>query len=275
MNTTFITATPEQALRARARAVWEAGDFGLIARHSEPAAAEFIERLPLAPGQRVLDVACGTGNLALPAARRGAFVCGLDIAPKLLEQARVRAAAEGLAIEFTEGDAEALPYPAGRFDVVVSMFGVMFAPRPERAAAELLRVCRPGGLIALANWATEGFIAETFGLLARHAPPQSGTVSPLLWGDPVTARARLGGDEVEARFERRVARLAFPFPPAQAVDFFRQFFGPTVKAFATLDPAGQGRLRAELETLFTTHNRDRNGGTVFEAEYLEVLVSRP
>lgn len=275
MNTTFITATPEQALRARAKSVWEAGDFGLIARHSEAAATEFIERLPLTPGQRVLDVACGTGNLALPAARLGAFVCGLDLAAKLLEQARVRAAAEGLAIEFTEGDAEALPYPAGRFDVVVSMFGVMFAPRPDRAAAELLRVCRPGGLVALANWTAEGFIADNFRLMARHVPPPPGSVSPLLWGDPVTVRARLGGDEVNVRFERRLARLAYPFPPAQTVDFFRQFYGPTLKAFAALDPDGQARLRADLESLFTSHNCDRNGGTVFEAEYLEVLLTRP
>src|SRR5262249_32500872 len=139
------------ALKSRLKATWTAGDFGLVARSYESGAAEFVRRLGLVPGTRVLDVACGTGNLAVPAARTGAEVTGVDIATNLLEQARARAAAEGLAVRFNEGDAEKLPYPDAGFETVISMFGVMFAPRPELAAAQLLRVCRPGGTIALAN----------------------------------------------------------------------------------------------------------------------------
>lgn len=156
------------ALKSRLKATWMAGDFGLIAKSYEAGAAEFVRRIGLVPGSRVLDVACGTGNLAVPAARTGAEVTGVDIATNLLEQARARAAAEGLTARFDEGDAEMLPYPDASFDAVISMFGVMFAPRPERSAAELLRVCRPGGRIALANWTPSGFVGQMFKTITTH-----------------------------------------------------------------------------------------------------------
>ena len=274
MSTTFLNASPEQLLRSRAKAVWESGDFGVVARYNEPAAAEFMSRLPLQPGARVLDLACGTGNLALLAARAGCVTAGLDLAANLITQARARAAAERLPLAFTEGDAEALPYPDASFDFVVSMFGVMFTPRPERAATEFLRVCRPGGTVALANWTPEGFIGENFRVVGRHVPPPAGGVSPLLWGDEATVRARLGGHVSELRLVRRIARLRYPFPPAQTVDFFRQFYGPTLRAFAALDAAGQAQLHSDLENMFSTHNRSRHGVTEVEAEYLEVVATR-
>jgi SAM-dependent methyltransferase len=272
MSTTFLNASPEQILRSRSKAVWESGDFGLVARYNELAAEEFMSRLPLKPGHRVLDLACGTGNLAVLAARAGCVTAGLDLATNLIVQARHRAAMERLPLAFTEGDAEELPYPDSSFDFVVSMFGVMFTPRPERAAAEFVRVCRPGGTIALANWTPEGFIGENFRVVGRHVSPPAGGVSPLLWGDEATVRARLGDHVSELRLTRRIARLRYPFPPAQTVDFFRQFYGPTVRAFASLDSAGQGRLHADLETMFQTHNRSGDGVTEVEAEYLEVVA---
>src|SRR5579859_6401869 len=198
-------------LKQRMRSAWMAGDFGQIARYSTNAAEAFIDRLQIQPGSRVLDVACGTGNLAIPAARKGAQVWGVDIAPNLLEQARKRAAAEGLDATFEEGDAEQLPYPDAHFDVVMTMFGAMFAPRPELVAAELARVCRPGGIIAMANWTPEGFVAKQFALGNRYAPPPEGVPPPVLWGDEQVVRQRLGAVTSEIRTARRTADFDYPF----------------------------------------------------------------
>ena len=181
-----------EAVKARQKATWESGDFGKIARTIEHVAEEFMERQPLQPGAHVLDVACGTGNLAVLAARRGCVVSGLDIATNLIDQARTRAAAEGLVADFREGDAEALPFADCQFDLVVSMFGVMFTPRPNVATAELLRVTRPGGRIALANWTPEGFIGKMFNVFKAHLPPPpAGVPSPMSWGNETTVRLRL------------------------------------------------------------------------------------
>jgi len=254
--------------------LWESGDFGLIARYNEPSAAEFMQRLPLQFGERVLDLACGTGNLAVLAAQAGCVTTGLDIASNLIAQARARAKNAGLTIEFVEGDAEAMPLPAAAFDYVVSMYGMMFCPRPDRAAQECCRVCRPGGTIALANWTPEGFIGETLRVVTRAVPPAPCSISPMLWGDEATVRARLEMLVTSLRLTRRVARLHYPYPPAQTVDFFRQFYGPTLRAFALLDVKGQARLHDELESLFTRHNRCPSGTTEVEAEYLEVVATR-
>lgn len=210
------------ALKNRLKATWTAGDFGLIAQCYETGAEEFVGRLRFVPGTRVLDVACGTGNLAVPAARSGAEVTGVDIAANLLEQARARAAAEGLSARFDEGDAEKLPDPDASFDAVISMFGVMFAPRPELAVAEMLRVCRPGGTIALANWTPGGFVGQMFKTIAGHVPPPAGLPSPLLWGDEATVRARLGDACSELLTRPRKIQFEFPFPPAEVVEFWRE-----------------------------------------------------
>jgi SAM-dependent methyltransferase len=275
MSTTYFNATPEQSLRARCKATWESGDFGIVAKYNDPAAAEFMARLPLRAGQQVLDVACGTGNLAMIAARKGCVTIGIDIAANLILQARARAAVEGLQFDFRESDAEELPLPDASMDAVVSMYGLMFAPRPERAAAEALRVCKAGGMIALANWTPEGFIGENFRRLAKRVPSTATTISPLLWGDEVTVRARFGDAVQGLKLERRMARLRYPFSPAQTVDFFRQFYGPTLRAFAALDADGQRRLHGDLEEIFAAHNRSCVGDvTEVHAEYLEVVAIR-
>ena len=182
--------------------MWMAGDFGQIARLNESEGVEFVNRLNLKPGMKVLDVACGTGNTSIPAAKTGAEVTGLDIAPNLLEQARKRAQVEGLKIEFIEGDAEQLPQGDASFDVVISMFGAMFAPRPELVASELLRVCRPGGSVAMGNWTPEGFVGTMFKITAKHSPPPQGVPAPVLWGDPKTVSERFSA---AARVESRNA----------------------------------------------------------------------
>ena len=263
-----------ESLKTRLRATWMAGDFGQVAKVIEGAAEEFIARLQLKPGARVLDVACGSGNLSLPAARAGAVVTGVDIAPNLLEQARARAASEGLTIQFDEGDAEALPYPDAAFDEVVSMYGAMFAPRPELVAAELLRVCRPGGRIAMANWTPEGFIGRMFKVTGKHVPPPAGVPSPLKWGDEESVRERLREGVADLQMTRRMCRFEFPSTPAEVVEFFRRFYGPTQRAFEALDAAGQAALRADLERLWAEHNRASDGTTDVEGEYLEVVATR-
>lgn len=267
-------AIPELgALKSRLKLTWMAGDFDKIAQVIEPGAVAFIERLALAPGTRVLDVACGSGNLSLPAARAGAVVTGLDIAPNLIETARKRAGALGLEINFDEGDAEQLPYGDTSFDTVVTMFGAMFAPRPETTAAELLRVCRPGGRIAMANWTPAGFIGQMFKTTAAHVPPPN-IPSPLLWGDEAIVRERLRSGVADLQTSRRMVAFRLPIRPEQTVDYFRDWYGPTLRAFAALDEEGQAALRRDLTRLWSEHNRAADGTTHVEAEYLEVVATR-
>lgn len=258
---------------ARNRAVWTAGDFDRIAAAYRDSAADFVTRLGLRPGEAVLDVACGTGNLTLPAARAGAKVVGLDIAPNLLETGRRRAAAEGLEISFEEGNAESLPYPSGSFDTLITMFGAMFAPRPDRVSAELLRVLQPGGRIAMANWTPGSFIGSMLKAHVALVPPPPGVPSTLLWGDEETVRKRLTGVR-EIAFQRRHVLFEFPVPPRQVVEIFRDWYGPTVRTFEALDGDGKARLFGNLLDLWEGHNRATGGTTQVESEYLEVIAQR-
>ncbi|HEX8274586.1 MAG TPA: class I SAM-dependent methyltransferase [Longimicrobiaceae bacterium] len=267
--------TPEmQALKDRLRATWSAGDYGHFATYLEPGALAFLERLAVAPGTRMLDVACGAGQIAIPAARAGVRVTGIDLAPNLVEQARARARAEGVDAEFLEGDAEALPFGDGEFDLVVSLIGAMFAPRPDRVAAELTRVCRPGGRIAMANWTPDGFVGRMFAAVGRHAPPPTLMPSPVKWGDEATLRERLRDGIAGVEATRRTYPMRYPFPPADVVEFFREYYGPTNRAFAALDDAGRSALREELESLWAGSNLATDGTTHVEAEYLEVVAAR-
>lgn len=263
-----------EQLKQRMRGTWMSGDFGQIARYSAKGAEEFVGRLGISSGMRVLDVACGTGNLAIPAARKGAQVTGVDIAPNLVEQACQRAAGEGLQATFEEGDAEQLPYPDAQFDLVMSMFGAMFAPRPERVASELARVCRPGGTIAMANWTPQGFVGKMFSLTSRYVPPPEGIPAPVLWGSERVARERLDGFARNTQTVRVTLLFDYPFPPRQVVQFFRDYFGPTQMAFSKLDAPGQLALAADLEKLWAEHNQAENGRTLVSAEYLEVTATR-
>jgi len=268
------TAPDINALKSKMRDTWMAGDFGVIARYAAASEEEFVARLQLAPGMRVLDVACGTGNTAIPAARYGAHVVGVDIASNLLEQARQRAAQEGVQAEFREGDAERLDFAEASFDMVISAFGAMFAPRPEGVAAEFLRVCRPGGLIAMANWTPGGFVGKMFATSARHVPPPPGIPAPALWGDEETVKQRLGAGARQVRFARVMCEFRYPMPPAEVVQLFRRYFGPTQVAFSRLDAQGQAAMAADLEKLWADYNGATDNTTVVDAEYLEVHATR-
>ena len=273
--TTVIVSPDIAALKTRLKATWMAGDFHRIAQSYEPGALEFVRRLNLTPGVRVLDVACGTGGLAIPAARTGAAIVGVDIATNLLEQARGRAAAEHLDARFDEGDCEQLPYDDASFDVVMSMFGVMFAPRPELAAPELTRVLRDGGRLALATWTPEGFIGQMFKTIGRHVPPPAGVPSPLLWGNEATVRDRVSEAE-DWQFTKRPMGFRFSMAVPDVIEFWRKFYGPTNRAFEALaaTPDKQADLRRDLEQLWSSNNQMTDGSTYVESEYLESIGTR-
>lgn len=265
-----------EQIKNNMRASWMAGDFGVVAKTISGEAEAFVERLKIPSGAQVLDVACGTGNLAIPLARRGAVVTGVDIAPNLLLQARERAAHQGLAITFDEGDAEQLPYADASFDAVVSMFGAMFAPRPEVVASELARVLKPGGLLAMANWNPESFTGAMFRVTSRHLPPPPRVVPPVLWGDDATVRQRLAGKFTGIETEIVPIEFNLPMNPTGAVAFFRKYFGPTQVAFSRLDEAGQASLAADLEALWTAGNEaaDPSSQTLIQNQYRQVTAIR-
>jgi ubiquinone/menaquinone biosynthesis C-methylase UbiE len=265
-----------EQMKQSMRRTWMAGDFGVIAKTISACAEEFVGRLDLKSGVRALDVACGTGNVAIPLARRGAIVTGVDIATNLLEQARERAREEGLAVTFDEGDAEQLPYADASFDVVTTMFGAMFAPRPELVASEFARVLKPGGLLAMANWNPAGFSGQMFRVGGRHVPPPPGLLPPTLWGDEAVVRERLA--PCFEPMETKIVHIVFDLPtgPAGTVAFFRKYFGPTQVAFSRLDDAGQKALEVDLVELWSSANIASNPDehTVVQNEYLQVIARR-
>jgi len=277
-----VIATPErasgappdlQALKVQQRGAWSSGDYAVVGTTLQIVGESLCEALDLRSGQRVLDVAAGNGNASLAAARRWCEVVATDYVPALLERARERAAAERLKLQFQEADAEALPFPDASFDAVVSTFGVMFTPDHERAAAELLRVCRPGGKIGLANWTPEGFIGQLFRTIGKHRPPPAGAKSPALWG----TRPRLA-ELFEARAGSvKAAERHFVFryrSPEHWLEVFRNYYGPTLKAFAALDAPAQVALERDLLALIDRFNRSGDGTMVVPSEYLEVIVTR-
>ena len=271
---TTMLAPEMDALKTRLKAMWMAGDYGHFATFLEPGAMEFFPRLVITAGERVLDVACGAGQLAFPAARAGADVSAIDIASNLIEQAKARNAKEGLAIDFREGDAEHLDFRNDSFDLVFSLIGAMFAPQPERVVSEMIRVCRPGGRIVMGNWSPAGFIGQMFKLNGKHVPPPAGMPSPVLWGNEEVVRERFGDAVTDMALTKRMYPFRYPFPPAEVVEFFRTYYGPTNRAFAALDSEKQDALRSDLVALWSEHNTATDGGTQLESEYLEVIARR-
>ena len=275
MNVLSAEMTPEmEALKTRLKATWMSGDYGHFATYLEAGALEFLSRIRIEPGARILDVACGAGQTAIPMSRAGAKVTGVDIATNLIEQARTRARAENLDARFEEGDAEMLPYPDGSFDIVLSLIGAMFAPRPKLVAAELKRVCRPGGRIVMGNWTPTGFVGQMFKIHGKHVPPPAIMPPPVKWGDEETIRARFEDSVSHLKLGRHLYPFRYPFPPAEVVEFFRTYYGPSNKAFSALDAEKQSALREDLEQLWTEHNTSTDGTTSIEAEYLEVIAIR-
>ena len=262
------------AIKSKQQQTWSSGDFHVIAALIQPTAERLVDSADLHAGMRVLDVATGSGNAAIAAARLGATVEGVDYVPALLERGRLRAAAEGYDIRFVEGDAEALPYADGEFDAVTTIFGSMFAPDHRQAAAELLRVTRPGGTIAIASWTPEGFIGQMFKTVGKHVPPPAGVASPILWGTEAHLRGLFGGGISSLSVAERT--FTWRFTSAQAlVDTFRTWYGPTVKAFAALDEAARPALEADLVALVESFDRlAADDSIAVPATYLEAVAVR-
>ena len=262
-----------KAVKARQQGAWSSGDYAIIGTTLQIVGEELCEALDIRAGQKVLDVAAGNGNTSLAAARRWCDVVASDYVPALLDGARERATAERLDIAFREADAEALPFPDEAFDVVVSTFGVMFTPDQDRAASELVRVCKRGGKIGLANWTPDGFIGQVFKTIGRHVPPPLGVKSPALWG----TRAQLA-----ALFEAHAASIKsaqrnFVFryrSPAHWLEVFKTYYGPLLKTFAALDPTAQAALENDLKALIGQFNRSGDESMVVPGEYLEVVITR-
>jgi len=265
---------PELAtLKSRLRRIWMAGDYDRLDRYMAGGAEAFYGRLSVPRGSKLLDVGCGAGQLTLIASRNGADATGVDIAENLVERARERARVEGLGARFQVADAEALPFADASFDVVTSLNGAMFAPRPEIVTGEILRVSRAGGIIAMANWTEQGFVGKMFKALSEFVAP-SGMPAPVLWGDHRTVRERFGAGVSSLRLTRRDTELNYPFPPGEVVRFFRAYHGPTNRAFASLNRAGRLRLQTEMEALWSSHNLAEGGFTKVDAEWLEVIAVR-
>jgi ubiquinone/menaquinone biosynthesis C-methylase UbiE len=269
---TLATPTPDlTAIKARQQATWASGDYHMIGTQILVVSELLIEALDVRSTERLLDVATGAGNAAMAAARRGCQVVGVDYVPALLERARRRTAAEGLAIDYRDGDAEALPFADGSFDVTSSVFGTMFAPDQERTATELVRVTRPGGRIGLASWTPDGFIGQLFKTNGRHVPPPAGLRSPVQWGTEARLRELFGDALADLRTTSReyVFRAA---SPEAYVDDWRRFYGPTMKAFEAVGPDGEAALRADLLELIASANRATDGTMVVPSEYLEAVI---
>jgi len=275
----MTTATPAssapvdlKALKAKQQLTWATGDFAVIGTTLQIVGELLCEAADVGGGERVLDVAAGNGNATLAAARRFAHVTSTDYVPALLEGGRRRAEAEGLAITFEEADAEALPYPAASFDVILSTFGVMFAPDHAKSSSELLRVCRLGGRIGLASWTPEGFIGQMFRVVAKYIPPPAGVQSPLLWGTRDHLQKLFGS---AASINHTVRDFAFRYESAEHfVEIFRTYYGPVHKAFAALDADGQAGLETDLLALLEWCARTSAAGLVVPGEYLETVITR-
>jgi SAM-dependent methyltransferase len=262
-----------EALKARQQGAWSSGDYAVVGTTLQIVGEQLCEALDVSAGKKVLDVAAGNGNVTLAAARRWCDVVSTDYVPSLLERGRLRAAAEGLSVKFEEADAEALPFAEASFDVVVSTFGVMFTPNQDKAAAELLRVCKSGGKIGLANWTPEGFIGQLFKTLGKYLPPPAGAKSPALWGTEARIREMFGPAAVSIKAER----LNFNFryrSPEHFLDVFKNYYGPMLKAFAALDAANQHGLRNDLLALIARMNRAEDGTMIVPSEYLEIVIAK-
>jgi ubiquinone/menaquinone biosynthesis C-methylase UbiE len=270
------TATPPQpdlaTLKQRQQGAWSSGDYAVVGTTLQIVGENLCEALDLRAGSKVLDVAAGNGNVTLAAARRWCDVTSTDYVPALLDRGRERATADHLTVEFREADAEALPFPDNSFDVVVSTFGVMFTPDQDKAAAELLRVCRSGGKIGMANWTPEGFIGQLFKTLGKYLPPPAGVRSPALWGTRVRLDELFGkAGNIDAQPRMFVFRYK---SPEHWLDVFKTYYGPMFKAFAALDAGKQSALRNDIMALVAQFNHANDGTVAVRSEYLEVVITK-
>jgi SAM-dependent methyltransferase len=275
-NTTIDQTVAQMQIKQRQKVTWEEGDYAVFASYMEAGAIEVLADWNIPSGTRVLDVACGAGQTAIPAAKHGCQVTGVDIAENLIAHARHRARKSRLDIQFDVGDAEKLPYKNHQFDRVMSMFGAMFAPSPKLVTYELGRVLKPGGSLHMANWTSGSMPAQMFKAISEVAPPPPGFISPVLWGDEATIRQRLSDSFTNILLKRKIyPQWQFPFDTNELVLFFRRYFGPVKRAFDVINKAGQENLHDTLANIYRRNSEMRNGIlTITNGEYLEVVATR-
>ncbi|SAK54465.1 methyltransferase type 11 [Caballeronia arationis] len=273
VDTAFSPAADLAAVKVRQQAAWSTGNYAVVGTTLQIVGENLCEALDLRAGSRVLDVAAGNGNATLAAARRWCDVTSTDYVASLLDAGRARAGAEGLAVQFQEADAEALPYADASFDVVMSTFGVMFTPNQEKAASELARVCKPGGKIGLANWTPESFIGQLFKTIGKYIAPPAGVKSPALWGTKARLEELFGGSAASIVATSRDFTFRYR-SPAHFIEVFRTYYGPMNKAFAALEGERQAAFLGELMALMESRNRSGDATLVLPSEYLEVVVER-
>lgn len=269
-------ATPDiNVIKQKMAATWANGDFGVIARTLMPAAHDLINSLDIGPGSKVLDVACGSGNLAIISARKGADAKGLDIVDDLIRQSKERAEEEKLNIEFVTGDAESLPYPDNEFDFVVTMFGAMFCPRPDVTTRELFRVCKPGGIVAMANWTQNDFAEDFFGTISRFAPPPPpGLPKPNEWGDEEIVKNRFKDYASNIELTRRTTELIYDVDPAGTTEYFVNYFGPIKTVYEMLDSAKKQEFTDVITSVFEKYNISPGDNNIMVGEYLQVVATK-
>jgi ubiquinone/menaquinone biosynthesis C-methylase UbiE len=273
-QTTARTTAPDlTTIKSRQQAAWSSGDYAVVGTTLQLVGEQLCETLDLRAGQTVLDVAAGNGNVTLAAARRWCDVTSTDYVPALLDRGPTPAAADRLKVAFREADAESLPFPDQSFDVVVSTFGVMFTTNQDKAAAELIRVCKAGGQIGLANWTPEGFIGQLFKTIGKHMPPPAGVKSPALWGTRARITEMFGLHASSVRVEPRIFNFRYR-SPEHWLDVFKTYYGPVLKTFAALSEEGQSALAADFLALLKEFNRATDGTVVAPSEYVEVIITR-
>ena len=259
------------AIKTKQQATWASGDFAVIGTTLQIVGETLAEAVDVCAGERVLDIAAGNGNATLAAAHRFAHVTSTDYVPELLDKGAARARAEGLDVKFQVADAEALPYADATFDVALSTFGIMFTPDHRKSASEALRVVRSGGRIGMANWTPEGFIGQLFRVIGKHLPPPVGLASPALWGTEPHIVQLFGPEAADIRCERRIFKFRYE-SAAHWIQIFRDFYGPTLKAFAALPPAGQKQLEADITELLNRLNVGGRRSLIVPGEYLETVI---
>ena len=285
MSTTAMTMnnnianplTPDKIveIKSKMKAAWSDGDYDTFSRFMSTGANIILDEWQIQPGARLLDVACGSGQTALPAAAIGARVTGIDIAANSIAAAKERANLEGLDIHFEEADAENIPFEDDSFDTIISMLGAMFAPRPERVVAEFSRVCRSGGTLRMVNWTAQGLVGQMFKIVGSYVAPPAGVVSAMLWGNEESVNERLSNDFTDIVLTRKYyPAWQYPFSATELVDFFRKYYGPVKRAFSALDHEAQKSLHSELQQNFEAHNMANDGTLNLKSEYLDVFAIR-
>ncbi|MDQ2987295.1 MAG: class I SAM-dependent methyltransferase [Armatimonadota bacterium] len=266
--------TEMAALKTRLKAVWESGDYDNFSNFLKPGAMEFFDRLDIPAGTKLLDIGCGSGQLSIPAARRGIDVTAIDLAQNLVDKANEYSRAEGLDIRIEQGDAEDLQFGDGEFDIALSLIGSMFAPRPELVASEMLRVVKPGGKVIMGNWTPAGHVGQFFKVIGKFAPPPPIFPSPMLWGDPGIVRERFGDGVSDLRMTTYYYPMILSIPPREVTDFFIDYYGPTNRAFASLDEENKSAFKDEFTAVWERNNQATDGTTNVPAEYIEVVGTK-